>query len=162
MSRNRNMLLIIAAFLALDIYYNLTPRLLPLDGVLWVLFACTVFAALYVVARLQRLGGLRAWGYATDKGWYKGLLIGIGIGGGLWLLKYACNSWVIDYRLTEGLHLPDMGWIVLQALVLSFLGSTLNDATVRGYWFKHLGGQMADLGDHCAYYVPICRGRCVE
>lgn len=133
---------IIIGFVWLSFYFNFPPKIFSLlGGPLWVVFSLTVFIVIYLLVKLQQLDGLRAIGYSFPKGWHKLFLLGIGLAVAVGVGKYLIFDAFLKYQITR-LNVADTAWILVQGVILAFLGSTLNDAITRGYWFAHLSGKL--------------------
>ncbi|MBU9712182.1 CPBP family intramembrane glutamic endopeptidase [Evansella tamaricis] len=136
----RNIFFITAGFILLTGYFQ--GMNLFFDGLMWVIFALLFFPLAHYICRFSGLKGLSSLGY-YKKGAAKNLIVGFIIGFLCWGIMYLIFYLMGRY---EGLNARDFGTIFLlliQASVGMFLGSTINDAIVRGYFFSHLQGKVS-------------------
>ncbi len=131
----------VAGLLAMDAAFQLTPLLLPLNGVVWVVFAGVVVLVIHLIARLTGLGGLAGLGAGLHRGWLRNLGIGFLIGSGFWLgMQLVLNA--TKYEVTGAAPFATWPWGLVQIAVGMFLGSWINDLIVRGYVIGQLRGRL--------------------
>ncbi|MCA1321478.1 CPBP family intramembrane metalloprotease [Bacillus tianshenii] len=119
-------------------YFQIIPKMLRLDGVFWVGFALLFFVIAHFVAKLTRIEGLSGLGYLLHKGWSKNLFTGFIIGFIAWGILYGVSYFFGGFEILGFREPTAMIWLLVQALIGMFLGSTINDAICRGYIFAHL------------------------
>ncbi|WP_417897515.1 CPBP family intramembrane glutamic endopeptidase [Bacillus haimaensis] len=134
----KNWFLVILGFIILSAYFQLIPILVPLDGVFWVGFALLFFVLAHFVAKLTSLDGIKSFGYRFHQGWSKNLFTGFLIGFFAWGILYGVSYMLGRFEITGFVEPTAMIWLLVQASIGMFLGSTINDAICRGYIFAHL------------------------
>lgn len=133
--------LFILGFILLTAYFQ--GMNLWLDGVAWVIFALLFFVFAHYICKISNLHGIQSLGYVFHKGWARNLLVGFLFGFGSWGVMYGSFFLLGRYELIGIASTEAIIWLVIQALVGMFLGSTINDAIVRGYFFAHLRNRIS-------------------
>lgn len=141
--KSTNWIFIIIGFVLLTCYFQVTNAMF--HGVIWVVFALLFFPFAHFVCKLCRLQGLKSIGYTFHKGGLRNLIVGFSLGFGTWGIMYGSFFLLGRYELAGLSSGTEIVWLVLQALIGMFLGSTINDAIVRGFLFAQLAKKFSLL-----------------
>ena len=138
MKNKSHLLLWIAGFLLLDLYFNGIPKLIQLDVLPWLAYAFGFFAVAHLFAKyILKLNGLADLGLELRKGWLKLMLLGFIVGLGIWALKYLVFYQLGKFEVTGIMDGSYIAGMLAQALLAMLLVSAINDVLVRGYWLPY-------------------------
>ncbi len=138
MKNKTNLLLWIAGFLLLDLYFNGIPKLFTLDVLPWLVYTIGFFVIAHLFATYAlKLKGLSGFGLQRHNGWLKLLLTGFILGLSIWALKYLVFYQMGKFEVTGIMDSSYIAGMLAQALLAMLLVSAINDVLIRGYWLPY-------------------------
>jgi len=141
----------LSAFILLDLYVSLVPRMTGFALPAWLAYVAGFFLFAYALCRFGLgITRMQAVGLGRSPGWLPCLGLGFAIGFGVWALKnllyFAMGKFDLAGWRDGHFVLPMLG----QALVGMLLASAINDVMIRGY-----GLAFCRRFNLMAWYLPI-------
>ena len=130
-------------FVFLNLYFNVPLKLFSSNNLIQFIALISMFPVMYLVAKWTKLDGLRGIGVYFHKGWFKNLLISLGIGFGFWLLMHSLLIALGVFSITGIKSFSTNAMILLFITVGYGLGSIINDMMICGYVIGHLKGKIS-------------------